>query len=44
MKQEYDAGQNNVAVLHKINKTVFDWLKNHIMVHDKDFGAYYKAR
>jgi hemerythrin len=44
MKHEYDADHNNVAVLHKINKTVFDWLKTHIMVHDKDFATYYKER
>jgi hemerythrin len=28
----------------KINKTVVNWLKDHIMAHDKEFAAYYKAR
>ncbi|MDR1378942.1 MAG: hemerythrin family protein [Synergistaceae bacterium] len=44
MKHEYDSDPSNVAVLHKINKAVFDWLKTHIMVHDKDFATYYKTR
>jgi hemerythrin len=42
MKNEYEADSENVTVLHKINKSVFDWLKNHILIHDKEFAAYYK--
>jgi hemerythrin len=44
MKREYDADGSNVTVLHNINKAVFDWLKNHIMVHDKEFAVYYKTQ
>ena len=43
MRQEYDSGGNKLPVLLKINKTVSDWLKNHIMVHDKEFAKYYKS-
>jgi hemerythrin len=44
MLKEYEtAGTNNLSTLLKINKTVVDWLKNHIMVQDKDFATYYKA-
>jgi hemerythrin-like metal-binding protein len=28
----------------EINKTVAGWLKDHIMVHDKEFAAYLKSR
>jgi hemerythrin-like metal-binding protein len=44
MKGEYDADSGNLAILHKINKAVFDWLKSHILVHDKEFATYYKSR
>jgi hemerythrin len=27
-----------------INKTVIDWLKTHILVHDREFAEYYKSR
>jgi len=27
----------------EVNKTVFDWLKNHILVQDKEFARYYKS-
>jgi len=27
----------------EINKTVVGWLKDHILVHDKEFAAYYKS-
>ena len=43
MQQEYDADGAKLPVLLKINKTVADWLKNHIMVHDKEFATYYKS-
>jgi hemerythrin len=42
MKAEYDSGGHKLPVLIKINKTVIDWLKSHIMVHDKEFAAYHK--
>jgi hemerythrin len=44
MKQEYDTGGDKLPVLLKINKTVADWLKNHILVHDKEFAAYFKTQ
>ena len=43
MKQEYDTDGAQLPVLLKINQTVADWLKSHIMVHDKEFAAYYKS-
>ncbi|MDR1979295.1 MAG: hemerythrin family protein [Synergistaceae bacterium] len=43
MKQEYDAGNGSLMILLKINRAVADWLKNHIMIHDKEFAAYYKS-
>jgi len=43
LKQSYDADGAKLAVLLKINRTVSEWLKSHIMVHDKDFAAYYKS-
>jgi hemerythrin len=42
MKQEYDSGNGSLMVLLKINRAVSDWLKNHIMIHDKEFATYYK--
>ncbi|MDR3349521.1 MAG: hemerythrin family protein [Acidaminococcales bacterium] len=45
MKQEYAQATelSKLPVILKINKTVMDWLKNHILIHDKEFAAYYKA-
>jgi hemerythrin len=43
MKQEYDADPSSLTILLKINKAVADWLKNHIMIHDREFAAYYKS-
>ena len=43
MKQDYDTEGTKLPVLLKINKTVVDWLKSHIMVHDKEFAKYYKS-
>jgi hemerythrin-like metal-binding protein len=44
MEKEYEAdGAGKPQTLLKINKTVVDWLKSHIMIQDKDFAAYYKA-
>jgi hemerythrin len=31
---------NNIEV----NKTIAGWLKDHIMVHDKEYAAFYKAK
>jgi hemerythrin len=44
MAKEYESDSTNkLATLLKINKTVVDWLKNHIMIEDKDFATYYKG-
>ena len=44
MQKEYNADGNKLQILLKINKTVGDWLRNHIMAHDKEFADYYNAR
>jgi len=43
LKQHYDTDGAKVTVLLKINRTVSEWLRIHIMVHDKDFTAYCKS-
>ena len=43
LKEEYDNNGNDLPTLLKINKTVSEWLTSHIMVHDKEFAAYYKS-
>jgi len=43
MKQDYDSGGGKLPVLLKINKTIAEWLRNHVMTHDKEFAAYYKS-
>ena len=43
MKQSYDVDGAKLTVLLKINKSVGDWLKEHIMVHDKEFAKYCKS-
>jgi hemerythrin len=44
MEEEYKNSDGNLKILLKINKTFCDWLTGHIMVHDKEFTAYYNAR
>ncbi|MDR1519830.1 MAG: bacteriohemerythrin [Planctomycetota bacterium] len=44
LKKEFDASGPTLMVMMKINKTVIAWLKEHIMVHDKEFANYYKSR
>ncbi|MDR1048245.1 MAG: hemerythrin family protein [Synergistaceae bacterium] len=44
MRKEYEADSLNLTILHKITKTVFDWLKTHIMVHDKEFAVFYTSK
>jgi hemerythrin len=43
LKQQYEAVGEKLSVLMNINRVVVDWLKSHIMVHDKEFAAYYKS-
>ena len=42
MQQEYNSDGAKLTALLKINKTIADWLRNHIMLHDKEFATYYK--
>ena len=37
-----DDGERDMVIL-TINGTVVDWLRNHIMIHDRHFTDYYKA-
>ena len=40
-----DSGDNlQFEVMTEINSTAIGWLKDHIMVHDKEFADYYKQR
>lgn len=45
LKQRYenDAMGNKLQTIMEINHIAVGWLKEHIMVHDKEFSAYYKA-
>ena len=43
LKKEYEQSGHNLAVVMKINKMVVDWLKEHIMIQDKDFARYYQS-
>lgn len=44
LKVEYETQGRSLPTLIKINNTVVGWLKDHIMVHDKEFAAFYKTR
>jgi len=44
LKQDYDSSGAKLQVMLKINKIASEWLRNHIMVHDKEFAAYYKTQ
>ncbi|MDR2353927.1 MAG: hemerythrin family protein [Deltaproteobacteria bacterium] len=39
--EEYKASGEKLMVVLNINKLVIDWLKDHIMIHDKEFANYY---
>ncbi|MDR2443646.1 MAG: bacteriohemerythrin [Deltaproteobacteria bacterium] len=47
-KELYDkyktAGDRKLTVVLSINSAVIGWLKDHIMVHDKEFATYYLAK
>jgi hemerythrin len=38
---QYQAAGNKLTVVLAINSAVIGWLKDHIMVHDKEFANYY---
>jgi hemerythrin len=44
LKNEFDVSGQNLATLIKLNHAVVNWLKDHIMIHDKDFATYYKTK
>ncbi|MDR1535605.1 MAG: hemerythrin family protein [Planctomycetota bacterium] len=44
LKKEFDTSGQSLPTMLKINNTVVNWLKDHIMVHDKEFATYYKNR
>jgi hemerythrin len=41
---QYQQAQNKAPVLLSINTAVINWLKEHIMQHDKEFAVYYIAK
>jgi hemerythrin len=43
LKQEFVEGGNDMAFTIKITKIVLDWLEEHIGVHDKEFGVFFKT-
>ena len=43
MKDKYFKEGATIMNNMEINKTVVGWLKDHIMVHDKEFGTYCKS-
>jgi len=43
MKKEYDADRTQLPVLHKISRAIAGWLREHIIIHDKEFAMYYKS-
>lgn len=44
LKQKIAREGNTLTVNLEINKTVVGWLKNHILVHDREFSQYYNSR
>ncbi len=42
-RYESESGGNKLQLIMEINNVVIGWLKEHIMVHDKEFAAYYKG-
>lgn len=44
MKNKYEASGDKLTVVLNINKVIIGWLKEHIMVQDKDFARFYKNR
>jgi len=44
MKNQYDSSGDKLSVVMNINKICIGWLKEHIMIQDKDFANYFKSR
>lgn len=43
LRKQYEASGRNLEIVMKINNVLGTWLKNHIMVHDKEFAVYYNS-
>jgi hemerythrin len=43
LKEKYIKEGSTPANNIEINKTVVGWLKDHILIHDKEFAAFYKT-
>ena len=43
LKSEFEVEGGSMLVLMKLTKVVTDWLKEHIMKQDKDFGVHYQV-
>jgi hemerythrin len=44
LKEKFLKEGHTLAMSQEINKHVIGWLKDHIMVHDKEFAAFYKDK
>ncbi|MDR3204462.1 MAG: bacteriohemerythrin [Deltaproteobacteria bacterium] len=42
--EQYHNSPNKLTVVLNVNSTVLNWLKDHIMVHDKEFSTFYLSR
>jgi hemerythrin len=42
LKERLKSEGDTLLVRLEVNKTVFGWLKDHILVHDKEFSRFYK--
>jgi hemerythrin len=43
LKDQFLKEGHTLATSQAINKNVIGWLKEHIMIHDKEFATYYKS-
>ena len=43
LKEKYEKEGQSLMTVLEINKTVMNWLKEHILIHDMEFTRYYKA-
>ncbi|HHT16866.1 MAG TPA: bacteriohemerythrin [Papillibacter sp.] len=44
LKERLKSDGDTLLVKMEVNKTVFGWLKDHILVHDKEFSRYYRSQ
>ena len=44
LKNEFDTTGQTLSTLIKLNNATMNWLKDHIMIHDREFANYYKTR